>query len=198
MAAKNKQAKKSPKGGKVSGWSATMDKAFKKLKKAKVFASSAVAGTKGAFNSMLKLFGAGYSEGMSVWLTIPGNKAERKKHEETYTKAGYSVKNGKVMMQKVSPKDTLRMDKKTGLVNRYRTDARTGKRRKSTVTFARDISELPAIEDNERYIVFFRKGRGKNVTYYPRYYDDVKAMDDDMSSMYHRYTDWQAHVEILH
>jgi hypothetical protein len=196
MAKAKNQAKKSPKGGKVSGWSATMDTAFKKLKKIGIFAKTALAGSKGAFKQMLGLFGAGYSEGKSVWLTIPGDKKKRKEYEAKYEKAGFAVKGGKVMVQKVSSKDTLRMDKDTGEVYRYRTDARTGKRRKSALTFATSTSDLPGISDDQKYIVYFRRGRGKNVEYYPRAFDNLDVMNEEMESMYARYTNWQAHVEI--
>jgi hypothetical protein len=190
--------KKSPKGGKVAGWNATLDKAFKKLKKIGVLGKSAIAGTKGMFNQISALFTGGYHEGGSVWLTIPGDKAQKKALSEEYAKSGFFVKGGKVMVNKMSSKDTLRIDKSTGSVFRYVTDARSKKRHRDEILMHTKRSDLPALKPGEKYAIYFRRGSGKRAFYEARDFDTLEGMEDIMDSMYSQtFSNWREHIELM-
>lgn len=207
MAAKKKSTEKSPtkkkparkpKGGKVQGWNATYQKAFSKFKKIGVIAKSAIAGTKGIFKQISSLFTGGYAEGISEWKTIPGNKAEKKALADEYTKSGFIVKGGKVMLNKMSKKDTFRIEKGTGRIFRYSTDARSKKRHRDEILTHTKRTNLPQLKDNEQFAIYFRRGSGKRAFYEPRMFDSVEGMEDIMDSMYSQtFSNWREHIEIM-
>lgn len=182
----------------MSGWNATLDKAFKKLKKIGVIGKSAIAGTKGMFNQLSSLFTGGYTEGKSVWLTIPGDKAEKKKHIADYEKSGHIVKGGKVMVNKMSAKDTLRLDKKTGELFRFTTDARSKTRVKNKILTGELAGEFPPLKPGEKYLIHFKRGSGKRAFFDTRTFDDADEMDRIMDTMYSKsYSNWRSHVELM-
>jgi hypothetical protein len=196
---KSPAKKKSPKGGIVAGWNSTLDKAFKKFKRIGVVAKSAIAGTQGMFKQISALFTGGYSEGVSEWKTIPGNKAEKKALAEEYTKSGLIVRGGKVMLNKMHTKDTFRIEKDTGRIFRYSTDARSKKRHRDEILTHTKPNNLPPLRDNELYVIYFKRGSGKRAFYEPRTFDSQQGMEDIMSSMYDgtRFGNWRQHIEVM-
>jgi hypothetical protein len=207
MAAKKKATEKAPskkkspnkpKSGKVKGWNATYEKAFKKFKKIGILAKSAIAGTKGMFKQISSLFTGGYAEGISEWKTIPGSKAEKKALAEEYTKSGFFVKGGKVMLNKMSKKDTFRIEKGTGRILRYSTDARSKKRHRDEILTYGKRSNLPELKEGEQFAIYFRRGSGKRAFYEPRMFDSSGDMEKIMDDMYSQtFSNWREHIEIM-
>jgi hypothetical protein len=192
MASNKKQAKKS------STWNDFQKKTFKKFRKLGIIPASVKAGTAAAATRIRNAVNAGYSA-LSQFFTLSGTKKEVKELEKRYKRAGYLVRNGKVMVNKTPGRkdEVLRMDKKTGIVKRYQTDLRTGERYSADISLAVLDSEIPELGKNQQYRVVMARGRGRNQTLEYMYFDDREYMINAMNSQYLRYIDWRAHYEII-
>jgi hypothetical protein len=198
MAKSKTPDKKSPVKKKSSTWNDFQNKTLKKLKKIGVIPKNIIAGTASAASRIRNLVNAGFSS-LSQWLTLPGDKKKVKELEKSYKRAGYTVRNGKVMVNKSvnRPDEVLRMDKKTGLVKRYQTDLLSGERYSADISLAVTDDEIPPLGKNQHYRVVLARGKGRAQTLEYKFFDDRENMIHTMDSMYLRYIDWRAHYEIV-
>lgn len=197
MAEAKKQAKKSSSKKKSPSWTEPFKDAFKRAKRLGLFSKTAKAGSPGVIKTIKGWFSSGYDAVKSVWVPLVGTKKEKKMRAAEYEAGGYIVKGDRVMMHKKNDDDTFRVDKKTGDIFRYRTSARLKKRIKSRVVAAQTIEDLPAIDDNQKYVIYLQRGRGKSATWEPKIFDDLSVMAQSMGRQYQNFANWAQYVEII-